>query len=231
MIELYKIPSDKWQTEFEKVMQDPYIQKKYSRIRRLAEKQIYVTDTIPEVMNGNGNVLDIGCGPGEFLEVCREYGNKIIGIDAPLDDCEMGNEYIRLSYLMTTRQKVPVKYIGFENILKKGKLPFKDDSFTIINSQGAIEQVFKDHLEGEPHKIHKDCNRLSWRVDNDLRDLFYHMYKEFERILLPGGLCVIYGNGAKNTSEYNALVNEIIERIDGLTIIEQREDRFHKIRK
>jgi len=238
-LQLNPIPDNNWKVEIGKLLKDPYISKKFNRPNRIIDKLEYIDKFLPEVKSNPGRVLDIGCGPGEFLEWCRYFGNDIIGIDASLDDCEMGNEYIRLSKLITTRQSIDVKYVGFDNILKEGKLPISDNSIKVVNSQGAIEQIFKDFLIGPPHREHKNCNRLSWNMSNKMIKTFTHFFDELYRILETNGVCFIYGNGAKNTDEYDAMITKIIKNKKDLEMMNIKltgrdidyKNKIHKIRK
>lgn len=232
MLELYDIPSKEWEEEYNSILQDAYIKKKYSRRRRLNDKKEYVNLYLPQLKTSKGNVLDLGPGFGEFMEVCRSFGCNAIGIDAPTGDSEMGNEYLRLSQLMAIRQKLDVRYIGVERLLRDNKqLPFDNEYFDVVNSQGAIEQIFKDHLIGVPHQVHKNSNLLAWNMNDDLKKEFRLFYQEVKRILKPNGICLIYGNGAKNVAEYDLMIKAIIANIDDLEIIWGKEHRFHKIRK
>jgi 2-polyprenyl-3-methyl-5-hydroxy-6-metoxy-1,4-benzoquinol methylase len=142
MLEL-KPTSEEWKRKFRKLLTDPFLSRKYDRKRRIRDKISYIGENCPSLKNGGFAVLDIGPGPGEFLELCRYYGNKIRGIDAPPDDCEMGENYLKLSRMLCERQKVPVDYSGFH-----GKTKLKNKSVDFINMQGSIEQCFYDCLTG-----------------------------------------------------------------------------------
>ena len=228
-IVLNAVPSNEWQLSFNKVKQDPYIAKKYNRENRIKDKKEYVNEFLPEVKKGGQLVVDIGPGPGEFLEVCRSFKNSILGIDAAEGDSEMGNNYQLLSKLMTERQNVPVMYVGFENLIANEKTPFEDGSVGVINSQGAIEQVFKDYMDGPPLREHLNSNLLSWRIDSNLEGVFIKFYDEIARILVSGGVCLIYGNGANNTEDYNKMIKRIVGNNSKLDIVQEKYGRLHKV--
>jgi len=232
MINLFPVPYDDWQHKFDVVTKDPYISKKYDRNKRLQNKSIYIKKNFKDVDFKGAMVLDIGPGPGEFMEICRELGANVFGIDAPIMFSEMGNEYMTLSKLMVDRQQLDVKYIGLETLLKKeDKLPYPDNYFRIINSQGAIEQVFRDYLEGIPHRVKKDKNLTSWVIDDKLENILTLFFTEILRTLEPKGICLIYGNGAKNVKEYDKLIKKIVGNIDGLALIYSKKHRLHKVRR
>ena len=228
-IPLLQIPNNIWLNNFEKVIKDKYIAKKYNRKNRLISKIEYINNFIPEIKLGNGYVLDIGPGPGEFLELCRYYNNKIIGIDAKLEESEMGNEYMKISQLMTERQKIPVLYSGFENYLEN-KLPFDDGELSIVNSQGSIEQVFKNNLVGPSHLETKKASLLSWNFDKDLINKFELLFSEVNRVLKKDGLFVIYANGSKNTEEYHNFILKISKKTN-FSIEKNYNFNFHKMKK
>lgn len=230
-IPLKPIPNDKWQEEYKLVMQDPYVSRKYNRRRRIKDKVDYINQYLPEVKKQGATVLDLGPGPGEFMEVCEHYGKTCYGIDADLDDCEMGFEYVKLSKLMAQRQGLNIQYVGLLNMIENGGLPFEDESISFINSQGSIEQIFAKYMVGPSHKKHKNCNLLSWEIDAELIDIFSAFFAELNRVLEPEGRILIYGNGAKNVNEYNQLLRQCIDDIDGLEIVIDVNSRLTKIRK
>lgn len=220
---LMRDPSPQWQVEYMRLTRDPYLKKKYDRARRIHDKLNYIDDLLPEVKKGGGVVLDIGPGPGEFLEVCRKYGNEVYGIDASFEDCEMGDEYIRLSQLMTQLQKLQVWYNGFKDFV----IPLPDKSVTVINSQGSIEQVMKKHLVGPPHKQTKKASLLKWTGDDNMRADFEKMFVAFDRVLKPGGIVCIWANGAKNTKVYAELVDRLAKKYDW-NVAKAKGDRLRK---
>lgn len=232
MIELKKIPSSEWESRMNKVLEVPYIKGKYNRTKRIQEKDSYVKSNLPELLSGGKAVLDIGPGPGEFLEVCKYYGNDGIGIDAKISGSEMGDDYMTLAKLMTERQGIDVRYVGFENVLNNGELPFIDSMFNVINSQGAIEQVFRDHMIGPPIREQKDCRKLMWDMSSELITKMTHMFIEFHRILSVDGVVLIYANGCSDVPKYTNMIEGIIASIDGFKIeVANSQGRLHKIRK
>ena len=231
MIALKSVPYNGWDKEYVELMKDPYVRKKYNRERRIQDKQAYIKKYLPEI-NSSMRVLDLGPGPGEFLEVCRKMGCEIHGIDAPIGQSEMGDEYIRLCKLMSDRQKLNIKYIGVDKMLEaNGKFPYSDCFFDVINSQGSIEQIFKNRMDGVPCRVHKNCNLLSWIIDTRTKELFLLFFEEINRILKHDGICFIYANGAKNVSAYNDMVFESVKKVNGLYVINSLDNRIHKIGK
>ena len=224
-------------------MADPYVRKKYDRERRLREKSRYIDELCPEVKTASpGLVVDVGPGPGEFLELCRSYGHRVFGIDAATGESGMGDGYLRLSELMCERQGIEVARLGLnkfldcgfgiadcglENVQSEIRNP---KSAILVNSQGAIEQCFAEHMIGPPHHLHKDCRRLAWRLDDTLAAQFVCMFRTWLRWLRPGGYVLIYANGSQNTAEYESFIARCADKAEGFQLV-RHEPRVHKWRK
>ena len=238
-LELKPVPYEGWQKKYNALMQDKYLSKKYNRNKRIKEKRAYMGKITPELKHCKGKlVLDIGCGMGEYLEIVRDLGHRGIGIDAKLNDCEMGNEYIKMAQLMRDRQDLPIFYMGFDNWLQSADRDQRTDfpiimpnSVYYINSQGSIEQCLKDYMEGPPHLLTKDASQLKWKIEERTWDIFYKMFQEFDRILEDGGYVVIWGNGAKNVESYDNLILETAKKFPAFKLFKKDGKRFHKFKK
>jgi hypothetical protein len=203
---LNPVPSAAWQQRAAALLADPWLRKKTDRTRRLQEHREHIDRYLPELlehsMAGTGIVVDVGPGPGEFLELCRHLGHDTQGIDAPTGDGGMGSEYLEYSRLMTTRQEIDVEYVGFEPWICQ---PHEGKRGTIlaVNSRGSIEQALSRHMLGAPHDQHHDCRKLRWSMSADLLQTLDAMFAGLARLLIPGGLFVVVANGAENTAEYD----------------------------
>ncbi|MFA5732640.1 MAG: hypothetical protein WC934_11630 [Acidithiobacillus sp.] len=229
---LNTVPYPNWQKFYDKIISDPYIALKYNRQKRLLEKEQYIDLYCNELYNSkNEIVFDLGPGPGEFMEIVREIGHVPFGFDAPENDCEMGNEYLQLSKLMTCRQKLNVIYDDFNISFMNNKFDIKQNSVFFINSQGSIEQIFKQCLEGPPHIKTKNANLLSWKICRETKETLFNFLNQCYKYLKIGGTLLIYGNGAINVSDYDLLIRICINEINGFSLIERYNDRFHKMRK
>lgn len=224
-LSLYSLPSNDWQVQYDVLMKDPYIASKYNRANRIQNKLKYIDDFLPELMQFNvGKVLDVGTGPGEFLEVCRSMGFDVFGLDAPIGQSEMGNEYLLLSKLMTERQQLKVYYSGVDLSV------FRDGDFVVVNLQGAIEQIFKDYMIGVPHRYHKDASLLAWDIGDDLNKAMTVFLSDVYRILEDDGILMIQANGAKNTEKYDDMIVGLSEVI-GFKVVLRSNRRIHKFKK
>ena len=172
---------------------------------------------------------------GEFLELCREYGYNVFGIDAVVTDNEMGDEYAQMSKLMTERQEIDVLYTGFDRYLlmdieyRQGIIT--NGSIFYISIRGAIEQVFKEYMDGPPHRETKDCSKLKWRICPELWEMWDLMLTEFSRILEDGGYLYCWANGSKNNPDYDNLWLETLKKHPELQLYKKTGKLQHKLRK
>jgi hypothetical protein len=224
--------NSEWEKQYSLILADPFIKRKYNRERRIKDKIAYIEEWTPEVMQGNGFVVDIGSGPGEYLELCRFFGNKIQGFDARIDLSMMGNNYIKLSMLMSERQQIPIMFDDFLNVIRsEGSI--EPNTVTIINSQGAIEQIFKQYIE-----FPEDFNSEGWIPSHNgfwvgskkCQEDFDAMFLCFNKWLLPNGKIVLYPNGSKNDHVFDALMLNALKKTKELRI-EEEKGRLKIIRK
>jgi SAM-dependent methyltransferase len=204
--ELNDEPSPEWGYRFARLLESAWLNRKIDRYRRLREMNAYIRVHCPELLlGGDGLVVDVGPGPGEFLELARAMGFAILGIDAAKGAGGMGYEYLEACRLLTDRQKLPVLYDGFERWV------FDDHSVingtvALINFRGSIEQAFSRHMLGEPHDQHHNCRLLRWSMSAALREHMQVAFNQMARLLRPGGSILIAANGSANDEEYDSLI-------------------------
>ena len=226
-IPLKPIRSTEWEEEYNLLMQDTWLRKKLKRESRLKEHYDYIDQYLPEIRTmERGLVIDLGPGCGELLEIARMYKHDILGVDAKTGAGGMGDSYLRVSQLMTQRQKIPVEYVGFREWVEQ---EFRNltSSVVVINSRGSIEQMYHSHMEGESHDRHQCCHRLAWKITGALDDELARMFRVFWMLLRPGGVVRIHANGARNTEAYNKMVLEC-SKASGLKLIANESNRLHK---
>lgn len=239
IISLYPLPRPEWQAEFDEIFKDKYMNEKYHRsyrVERFRDLYRYVNDYLPQI-NGNSTtsfsklkVLDIGPGMGEFLELCRGYGHEGVGIDCAVDASEMGLEYMKLAVLMAERQKLDIRYEGFDNWVEKG---FSETGFDVINSQGSFDQVCKKYLIGEPHLVHKNSKLLEWDLNNpELETFIVKMFNETYKALNMDGVFMIYTNASKNQKEFAEwFMNTIKNKCVGFELVQSDLHRIFKFQR
>lgn len=223
-------PSLDWDLQFEKLLKSEFLKSKYNRRRRLTEKWAYLTQHLPELIDSpmpGTTVIDIGPGPGEFLECCRALGYQIQGVDAACGEGGMGNEYLQLSRLLTQRQDLGVEYCGLQDWMDQRVGGIPEESVTLINSQGSIEQACQHLMAGVPHHEHHDCRRLEWQSGPEMQTFFNGLMSTWQSWLRPGGIIMIYANGAANTEVYTRVVERAAEDAGDLQLV-YRNQRIHK---
>jgi len=213
---LFASPGPAWEDEAVRLLEDRFVRTKCNRERRLREKFDYIEQYCREIKKFKGRVLDLGPGPGEFLELCRHYGHSVLGIDAGFKDYGgMGMNYLEYSKLMTDRQKIPVFYTGLDNLLEQGALPFRDGSFDFINSQGSITCIFNRFIRTNAFKaeltLSEQVESFSWEENSQLRDILRHFILEMYRLLSSGRHLLIFESrtiGDQNAAKYDAIMSK-----------------------
>jgi len=151
-------------------------------------------------------VIDLGPGPGDFLEICRKYGFKIKGYDAKLDSIKgMGMNYVNLCAIYAKEKNIPIDYCNFEETGFKG---IEDNSVFIINSRGSFEQIFNKYLLGIPHhETHK--SNQEWSHTKEMYERLRDFFMNCSNKLVKNGILLIAFNGTKCNSLPN-IINELL---------------------
>ena len=239
-IPLLPVPSAEWQEEYDGltgskrpiVVANGYfylgdwLARKTNRERRLKEINQYVEQHAEEILKRqHGTVIDIGPGPGEFLEIARHCGHPVIGVDAASGEGGMGLGYLRLSQLMTDRQKIPVEYIGFRAWLSRDDTT-RYSSASFVNFRGSIEQALSHRMHGD-HRARMDCRFLHWKEDGETRDAFTSMFARLRLYLQPGGCVLIHANGSASDEWYDGAI-QLAAREVGFVLLKREGQRLHK---
>lgn len=236
-VDLRPVPSEAWQTEYDALMDNPWLASKLERAKRIDESYKYIGEHLPEMfLMPKGVVIDIGPGPGEFLEIARNLGHDAIGIDAETGDGGMGNEYLRVSQLMTLRQNINVTYTGFETWVKRfgvdgcWDISKSENTIAVINSRGSIEQCLSDYMTGTPHDQHHRSDQLDWKMETATSEILLDAFEVFAKLLRPGGILLIHANGTGSNQSrywYDACVCACGVSV-GLKLVKQEGTRLHK---
>jgi len=144
--------NDKAVKEFFGSDADRYDQRHYRSRHRtyISDRQKLVARVLGEMGLPQGaRVLDVACGPGHFLASALEAGYRAVGVDSSRD-------MLRTS----------AKRLGAESRLAQcdaGALPFKSESFDLVNCSGLIEYIQEPGV----------------------------MLREFRRVLRPNGRAMV----------------------------------------
>jgi SAM-dependent methyltransferase len=191
------------QAEYNELMKSELLAKKVERVERIRGKQQYIENYLPEIKKGGKAVLDIGPGPGEFLELARYYGCAIVGVDNCSDPMIKGDTlrlYQRFCKLNHARQLLWVIHEDFNKIVERGFKSLSLPAFDIVNCQHAINLIFSGNFYGSIE------NGDSWIFDDTLAALFDSLFCFFADAVLPGGAVMIAALNAANKSEYSVKI-------------------------
>lgn len=198
------------------LMADPWLREKLRRDRRLREHGDYLERLAPWIADVEpGLVIDIGPGGGELMEICRELGHDILGIDAATGHGGMGRKYLEASRLLTASRNLPVAYVGLFLAIRTGLDPWRHDESSchadwiesggqaaLINSRGSLEQVFAQYMEGPPHDEHHTASQMTWRLRDKMTMKAMRGLMDWAAFQLrPGGVFLCHLNGSINTEQ------------------------------
>lgn len=220
--------TQEWNYKYARLMENAWLYKKTERSRRLQEHNTYIGRYCSEIKKADaGLVIDVGPGPGEFLELCRAIGHSILGIDAPDGSGGMGDDYISASRMMQERQKIPMERVGFEEWINGEHSPINHTA-VLINFRGSIEQAMSRHMVGDPHHVHHQCKLLRWSMTAALHECMSVAFMQMTRLLRSGGSILICANGSGNDEEYDQLVRECAAESSELRLARQEGLLIHK---
>ncbi|MFH0798854.1 MAG: class I SAM-dependent methyltransferase [Pseudomonadota bacterium] len=114
------------------------IYKRSERARKLTFKKD-IENLLKKFRGAKGGILDVGCGPGYFLEIVKEKGFKADGIDLSTADCAEANS-----------KGLNVYCTDFMNFCEKNK----DKKYDLITMWDFIE-----HVEN-PQEVMVNCHNI-----------------------------------------------------------------------
>jgi SAM-dependent methyltransferase len=117
-------------------------------------------------------ILDLGCGPGYFLAVCRSLGHEVLGVD--LADQPLYNELVEFLELPRIVHRVT----------PRSPLPPLEGEFDIVSAFGVV-------FNFEPGPTGGSWSAEEWA---DVLDTFLG-------VLTPGGRIVIHFNADSRTGQ------------------------------
>lgn len=207
----------------EELRNDPWLDHKVKRTRRVTEMIAYVTKYLPEMEDRKlGGFLDIGPGPGELIELAMAKQMDAYGWDAETPEGGMGDAYLEYSRLSHLIRELDVTYC---NDFSPIEVRFRS-ALSVINLRGSIEQVLSPCMNGESHDKHQNCNLLTWDMKRG-RDGLKKFLKCMRASLLDNGILMIAGNGAKNTGWYDKTISDLYSEC-GFKRMKRFDERTHK---
>ncbi len=245
LFELNKIPEE-YESIYKELIKDPWIQNKVERNKRMEEKLRYVSKYIPEVMNGGYKVLDIGTGPGEFLEVIRSFNCQAVGINPPenhrwYDILESDltkihedriKKYNVFSKINILRQKLDALTFDMYDCIMNGNKELEKMKFNIINCQDAINLILIKHYDlNFTIDNYKNKNTFGkWIINDDFNNCINKIISFFDRILMPNGAIVIVALASSNDKKYSKTITNVARNF-GYKVELCENNNVHKLRK
>jgi hypothetical protein len=104
----------------------------------LAANLVHIKRHVPELLEGDHHVLDIGPGTGCFLLLARAFGSAVEGIDAVVTT-PVVQDYERLTGYWGLR----VAYKGVRSYLENN-WPLGYSSYSIIHMRGSLDAVLRE---------------------------------------------------------------------------------------
>jgi hypothetical protein len=245
MLLLKDIP-EQFKDTYKELITNPHVQFKMERNRRIDEKLRYVTKYLPEVMSGGLSVLDLGTGPGEFLEVVRSFNCKGIGINPPenhrwlnLSDSVLSKyhedrilKYNEFSKINISRQLLEVKTFDVFNCIMNENKELENMKFNIINCQDAINLILIKHYEVHSEIDNYKNKRIfgNWIINDDFYNCLNKMIDFFDKLLMPNGSILISALASTNDKKYSRTIINSAENF-GYKVELCINNNIHKFRK
>ena len=227
---LFPVPAE-WDRDFETLVSDPWLREKLNRQRRIAQQLAYLTaHATPEFRIADSRpkgqvVIDLGCGPGELLEIARYYGYEIYGVDAAAGNGGMGDAYLQAASLLCSRQDIPTYRWGFAPWVRSSFPGLYKGHAALINARGSWEQMHADWMYGEPHHVHHRADLMRWKIDGTLASAMMQEFRVLHNCLHPDGCLLIHCNRAANHDEFEPLMLEAAEVV-GLKLVKQDQGLY-----
>jgi len=127
-------------------------------------------DKLENELGRTGKLLDVGCGPGFFLDFARKRSWDVCGIEPSSDACSFAKNELNLN----------VSLLSLENYLRKNS----KEKFDVVYSHGVLEHVLdpKDFINKSRSLLNKN-GLIFLSVANDFNPFQYAYLKQNPEIL------------------------------------------------
>jgi SAM-dependent methyltransferase len=176
-----------WTPVYFESSQNEWLIKKTNIELQDKRERAYIHHYFSYLRCGGKRVLDLGCGFGQFLLVCRRYGNGVVGIVPPLEKYKSKRNIDNsdsLDYELFCRERLEknrIKWVECD-IEKTDELRnvTQGEKFDVINCKHAINLIFRKHFDFK-RDISQYKNDGVWIIDNSFRstmNLFFDIIRE-----------------------------------------------------
>jgi SAM-dependent methyltransferase len=224
------------------IMNDPFVKTKFNPVVRYAEKRKYIDKFLPEMKTGGLDILDIACGPGEFLELAQELDCRTTGIESysKMLDRSIDHIYSRYSRMKVSEKRLNVLDADFNDVLANGYPDLEGKKFDIINCQHAINFIAGMVFDWKfaPGADYK--NNGEWNLDDnptsletgrglDFFEFFMRYFTWCKTHLHNNGIVMIAALNAMNAKEYSVKLKTIAKNVGFECLIDAKSIN-HKFR-
>lgn len=152
-------------------------------------------DLINSLQIENKNILDIGCGTGDFLQACQQNGWKVTGIEPNKKASGLAKEklnkntyiYSDVHAFFEEDYAAEEKNSDFKESYKHTKLYFHNEHATKNVEEEVLKFDDKEELNENPYQF--DVITM-WHVLEHVYDLDAYIYK-LKSLLKPNGVLII----------------------------------------
>lgn len=217
--------------ETNRIINHPWILKKFNKDERINRKKEYINKYLPEINNGGLNILDIATGPGEFISMAIEKGNRAIGIEycSGMIGREIDNLYEKYNLIIHKEKNIPIIYVDFKDVLINGNQQIEKSKYDIINCEWAINFIFKEVFNHHPERGEYK-NDGEWIFGERFDFLFNKYFAWCKEQTNDNGIVMIAALHSTNAIDYSKKIIEIAKG-NGFELVQTDKNLNHKFRK
>jgi SAM-dependent methyltransferase len=144
-------------------------------------------------------VLDIGCGPGQFAQMCVDHGHDYVGVD-----------FSQVAIETAVGMEIPHAYFIHADVSKLGMLPVDYDKIDVVTFVEVLEHIDNDievlgyYAQGKPVILTLPdfmaiSHVRSFNDENEIRERYKNFL--FTRIERVGHIFVVQGQSRNHTTQ------------------------------
>lgn len=182
---------------------------------RLKQEAGYIKKYLPMILKGGLSVLDIGTGPGEFLQICQTHNCQNVGIDV---EKYKNHKNSNLNILYANARDL------FENIT---------DSFgpyDIINCKHVLNLIMKSDFNFPLDTEGKYHNDGSWIYGPKMDDSFTTMFYFLKHSLKENGIFMVSAHHCSDEKQYSEYIKSMALKC-GFNLDKEFSNLIHRFKK
>jgi SAM-dependent methyltransferase len=204
-----------WNMVYFNFHQNKWLEKKVNVELQNKREHKYIQKYMPFLREGGKQILDIGCGFGQFCLICRRYGNTAIGIMPPLEKYETKQginnsdsfDYELYSRDRMKKNRIPFIECDFSEAVKKNNFPVFEKRFDVINCKHAINLILREHFDFKKEMNIYD-NLGEWILSESLKKEIVSIFVYVDSILNDNGMFILASLNSTNAKDYSDFIQE-----------------------